>query len=324
MKLQLLITQYTETEDIIKPMLTSIEAQQGVDLKKDIEVVIGNDGSDVKLSKDFLGSFSYPIRYNYYEHSGLPGCRKNLFNDSTADYVMFCDADDMFINNLAFNIIFTFMEKGFDALVCDFIEEIVDRKLGKSFFPAHKKDRVFVHGKIYRRQYLLDNGIVWHPEIRCHEDSCFNILALRLAKDLKYCPIPLYLWKWRDHTICRGDTLYVPKTYVHMIESNEQLIQDFLDRGKVEEAKEQVAILTYGTYYMLNKPIGRDPLNVKYRYLTEKRFQEYYRKHKEMLRTIDPRVEKNIIRGTKTRVLGEGVLLESFTFDAWIRHIEEL
>lgn len=69
MKLQLLITQYNETEDVIRPMLTSIGTQQGVDLKKDIEVVIANDGSDVKLSEGFLGSFSYPIRYIQCEHS---------------------------------------------------------------------------------------------------------------------------------------------------------------------------------------------------------------------------------------------------------------
>ncbi len=261
---------------------------------------------------------------NHYGHEGLPGCRKNLFNDSTADYVMFCDADDMFINNLTLNIIFSYIEKGLDAFVCDFMEEIVDRKTRKAHFVPHRKDHVFVHGKIYRRQYLLDNGIVWHPEIKCHEDSCFNILAQSLTKDLVHCPVPLYLWKWRDQTICRGDALYVPKTYVHMIESNEQLIRDFLDRGRVEDAKKHAVILLYGTYYMLNKPIWRDPMNVKYRYLTEKRFQEYYRKHEELIRAADQRMVQEIIAGTKKRVLGEGVLLESFTFDAWIRHIEEL
>ena len=87
MKLQLLITQYNETEDVIRPMLESIATQQGVDLKKDIEVVIANDGSDVKLSEEFLGSFSYPFRYIQFEHSSLPGCRQNLLDSATADYV---------------------------------------------------------------------------------------------------------------------------------------------------------------------------------------------------------------------------------------------
>ena len=33
---------------------------------------------------------------------------------------------------------------------------------------------------------------------------------------------------------------------------------------------------------------------------------------------------KRIIAGTKRRVLKEGVILEQFTFEDWIRHIETL
>ena len=43
-----------------------------------------------------------------------------------------------------------------------------------------------------------------------------------------------------------------------------------------------------------------------------------------VIRSVDPAVEKRIIQGTKRRVLKEGVILEQFTFDDWIRHIEEL
>ena len=324
MKLQLLITQYNETEDVIRPMLESIATQQGVDFKKDIEVVIANDGSDVKLSEEFLGSFSYPLRYIQCEHSGLPGCRAHLMDAATAEYVMFCDADDMFLSGLALYTILALAEKGFDALVCDFMEEVQNVNTRRSGFFPHKRDQTFVHGKVYRRQFLLDNNIVWHPDILCHEDSCFNLLALKIAKDVKYCGLPLYLWKWRDVSICRGDRLYVPKTYVHMIESNARLVQDFLVRGMVDEARYHVTVLVYGTYYMLNKPIWTDPMNAEYRYKTEKCFSGYFRQHRDLFRSVDPKVEKEIIQGTKRRVLKEGVLLEGFTFDDWIRHIEGL
>ena len=50
MKLQILIPQYQETDEIIKPLLDSIEIQQNVDLKRDVGVVIVNDGTDVRLS----------------------------------------------------------------------------------------------------------------------------------------------------------------------------------------------------------------------------------------------------------------------------------
>ncbi|MBQ8963712.1 MAG: glycosyltransferase [Clostridia bacterium] len=89
MKLQLLIPQYNETTDVMRPLLESIATQQGVDLKNDIEVLIGNDGSDIKLSEEFLGGFSYPVRYVQFDHAGLPGTRGRLFDMATADYVMF-------------------------------------------------------------------------------------------------------------------------------------------------------------------------------------------------------------------------------------------
>jgi Glycosyl transferase family 2. len=324
MKLQLLIPQFNETDEVMRPMLESISTQQGVDLKNDIEVLIGNDGSDIKLSEDFLGSFSYPIRYVEFDHSGLPGTRGRLFDLATADYVMFCDADDMFLTNLALYTILAFAGKGFDALVVDFMEEVIDRKTGRSLFFPHKKDSTFVHGKIYRRQFLLDNHIVWHPDVKCHEDSGYNCLALKVAKDVQYCRIPLYLWKWREGSICRKDPLYVPKTYTRMIYSNGWLVKDFLDRGMVKEAEYYTAVLVYGTYYMLNKPIWLDPMNAQYRYETEKCFQAYYRNHRALFLSVDPKVRNHIIAGTKRRVLKEGVLLEKFTFEDWIRHIEEL
>ena len=323
MKLQLLIPQFNETDEVMRPMLDSIRTQQGVDLNE-IEVIIGNDGSDCKLSDELLGSFPFSIRYVQFDHSGLPGTRGRLFDLATADYVMFCDADDMFLTNLALYTIFAFLDKGCDALVCDFMEEVLDRKTGLSMFFPHKKDSTFVHGKVYRRQFLLDNNIVWHPDVKCHEDSGYNCLALKVAKDVKHCQIPLYLWKWREGSICRKDPLYVPKTYTRMIYSNGWLVKDLMDRGMVEEAKFYVSMLVYGTYYMLNKRIWLDPMNAKYRYETEKCFQEYYRKHSALFLSVDPKVRDRVIAGTKRRVLGEGVLLEQFTFDEWIRHIEVL
>ena len=324
MRLQFLIPQFNETNEVMRPMLESISAQQGVDLKKDIEVIIGNDGSDIKLSEDFLDGFSYPIRYVQFEHSGLPGTRKKLFDMATADYVMFCDADDMLLTNLALYTIFAILDKGCDALVCDFMEEVLDRRTGRSLFFPHKRDTTFVHGKIYRRQFLLDNNIVWHPDVKCHEDSGYNCLALKVAKNVQYCQTPLYLWKWREGSICRKDPLYVLKTYTRMIYSNNWLVKDFLDRRMLKEAGYYTAVLIYGTYYMLNKPIWLDPMNAKYRYETEKCFQEYFKEHKALFLSVDPVIRQQVIKGTKRRVLNEGVLLERFTFEDWIKHIEKL
>ena len=58
MKLQILIPQYEETDEIVKPLLDSIAIQQNIDFN-DIGVIIVNDGSDVHLSDDFLQSYPF-------------------------------------------------------------------------------------------------------------------------------------------------------------------------------------------------------------------------------------------------------------------------
>jgi len=323
MKLQLLIPQYNEDDEIVESMLDSISIQQGIDFK-DIEVLFGNDGSDTKLSDLLVNSYPFSIKYYQFEHTSPAGTRQKLFEKATADYVMFCDADDMFLTALALYTIFHYMEKGFDALVCDFTEQLINKETGKSSFFTHKRDYTFVHGKVYRRQHIIDNNIEWRADIRYHEDGSYNLLAIYTAKQLEHCNIPLYLWKWRDGSICRKDPLYVLKTYTRMIYSNGYLVKDFLDREMYEKAKFFVASLTYGTYYMLNKPIWLDPMNAKYRYETEKCFQKYFKVHKQIFNSIEDKTKQQVIAGTKRRVLNEDVLLEKFTFDEWINHIEEL
>ena len=139
MKLQLLIPQFNETDEVMRPMLESIAIQQGVDLKNDIEVIIGNDGSDIKLSEDLLGSFSFPLRYVFFDHTGLPGTRGKLFDLATADYVMFCDADDMFLTNTALYTIFAFRKRAVMLLWSIFWKKCWSgRQDGRCFSPTRR------------------------------------------------------------------------------------------------------------------------------------------------------------------------------------------
>ena len=105
MKLQILIPQYEETDEIIKPLLDSIAIQQNVDFNE-IGVIIVNDGSNIHLTEDFLKSYPFEIEYILNEHKGVSATRQAALDHATADYVMFCDADDMFCNVCGLWIVF--------------------------------------------------------------------------------------------------------------------------------------------------------------------------------------------------------------------------
>ena len=325
MKLQILIPQYKETEEIIKPLLDSISLQQNVDLAKDVGVIIANDGTDVKLSEDFLKSYPFKIEYLECEHRGVSATRNACLDKATADYVMFCDADDMFCNVCGLWIIFREIENGvFDSLVSIFMEELKLPDTNQITYINRELDSTFVHGKIHNRKYLLDNNIRWNDSLTIHEDSYFNCLCQRLSENVKYCQTPFYLWKWRDNSVCRRDPKYILKTYNNMLDSNTALVEEFLKRGKFQLAQFYSMSMIYDAYFTMNKDEWINQENKEYRDKTELRFKEYYLKFKAITDSISLPEKAQIIAGIKNRMFQEGLLMESVTFDDWIKHILEL
>ena len=322
MKLQILIPQYQETDEIIKPLLDSIEIQQNVDLKRDVGVIIVNDGTDVRLSDELLSSYTYQIEYHRAEHGGVSATRNKCLDYATADYVMFCDADDMFYNACGLYIVFREINMGgFDSLVSAFIEESRDPVTKEPVYINHDMDTTFVHGKVHRRQYLLDKGIRWNDALTIHEDSYFNCLCQQLAGELKYSQTSFYLWRWRDASVCRHDPKYILKTYNNMLDSNTALVNEFVKRGRTQDAQYYATAMIYDAYFTMNKREWIDQENKQYRHATEKRFKEYYVTFKSLFDNIPEEAKNQIIVGIKNRMFGEGLMMESITFDDWIKSV---
>ena len=325
MKLQILVPQYKETEQIIKPLLDSIEVQQSVDLVNDVGVIIVNDGTDIHLSQEFLNRYSFPIEYHLTEHSGVSATRNKCLDYATADYIMFCDADDMFYNACGLYIIFREIENGgFDSLVSVFIEESRDSVTKEPIYINHDMDSTFVHGKVHNRKFLLKNNIRWNENLTIHEDSYFNCLCQRLAKELKYSQTSFYLWRWRDNSVCRHDPKYILKTYNNMLDSSDALVQQFLDRGHKEDAMYYSVGMIYDAYFTMNKNEWLNQENKEYRHATERRFKEYWLKYKYLHDSIPDDVKTQVIMGIKNRMYAEGMILETLTFNDWIKQVEEI
>jgi hypothetical protein len=238
---------------------------------------------------------------------------------------MFCDADDMFYNACGMYIIFREIENGgFDSLVSAFIEESREYGTKNPIYINHDMDTTFVHGKVHRREFLLDNNIRWNDNLTIHEDSYFNCLCQRLAKELKYSQTSFYLWRWRDASVCRHDPKYILKTYNNMLDSNDALVTQFLDRGRKDDAMFYSTSMIYDAYFTMNKDEWLNQENKEYRHATEKRFKEYWLKYKKLHNSIPQDIKAQIIMGIKNRMYGEGMILETITFTEWIKQVEEI
>lgn len=325
MKLQILVPQYKETDEIIKPLLDSIAIQQNVDLKNEVGVIIVNDGTDVHLSEDFLNSYPFKVEYYLNEHKGVSATRNACLDHATAEYVMFCDADDMFYNACGLWIIFREFENGgFDSMVSVFVEETRMPGTNEVMYINHDNDSTFVHGKVHRRQYLIDKKIRWNDDLTIHEDSFFNIQCQNLSTQVKYCQSPYYLWRWRDESVCRHDPDYILKTYRNMIDSNDALIDEFTKKGFPDKALFYTIFMIYDTYYTMNKPEWINQENKEYRRLTELRFSEYFKKHKKMWNSVPESDRMQISNAIRSRTVMEGMSEERMTMKSWLNYIEKL
>ena len=323
MKLQILVPQYKETDEIIKPLLDSIAIQQSVDFNE-IGVVICNDGSDVFLSDELIRAYPFEIQYHKEKHRGVSGTRNACLDHATADYVMFCDADDMFFNACGLWILLREIDVGFDSLVSVFVEESHMPDTGEVIYINHDNDSTFVHGKVHRRKYLIDNEIRWNEKLTIHEDSFFNILCQNLSKEVKYCQSPFYLWKWRDDSVCRHDPKYILKTYNNLIDSNDALIDEFLSRCAQDKAAFYTAFMIFDAYYTMNKPEWINQENKEYRDATEARFARYFKKRKEMWNAISENDKMMVSNGVRSRMANEGMRMEAVTVWDWLKHIEKI
>lgn len=323
MRIQFLVPQYKETDDVIKPLLDSVAIQQNVPMD-DIGVIIINDGTDVHLSQELLNAYPFRIEYFLDEHKGVSATRNACLDRATADYVMFCDADDMFYNACGLYILFREMQIGFDALVSVFTEETRNPANNEVVYINRDIDSTFVHGKVYRREYLTENNIRFNPDLTIHEDSYFNCLAQKCSDNVKYCPTPFYLWKWREDSVCRHDPKYILKTYRNMLDSNTALVNELMRRGKKTDAQFYSVGMIYDAYFTMNKAEWLNQENQTYRYETEKRFQSYFKEFKNLFESVGEAEKTQIVMGIKNRMFAEGLLMESITFEDWIKHIEAL
>ena len=335
MKLQILIPHYQEIAEEIKPLLDSIAIQQSINFK-DIGVIICHDGlesHDFTFNKDIADKYNFVVEYPFeikqirQEHKGVSAARNACLDAATADYVMFCDADDMFYSVCGFYIIFREINEngGFDSLVSMFIEESRNpENKDDIIYVNHEMDSTFVHGKVHRRGYLKEKNIRWNDNLTIHEDSYFNILCQNLSENVKYCQMPFYLWKWRDASVCRHDPKYILKTYKNMLASNDALIDEFIKRGLQDKVLFYTALMTFDAYYTMNKPEWINQENKEYRDSTELRFADWYKKHKALWESIPINDKMIISNQVRQRTIMEGMLMEAVTIDQWLEHIESL
>lgn len=245
MRLEILISHYNEPPEIVERLLRSIAEQTGVDPKSDYGVLIASDGADNALEKAFFDNFPFNAQYSALPRKGTRATRNALLDMATADYVMFCDADDVFSSADGLATLLQAAESGPDVVSVPFYAEVKD---GDGFrYNRVPNNTVWLQGKIFRRDYLTENAIRF-DEIANYGDMCFLWQAFRFTKNIRYLSDCFYTWKWNVKSVTREKPFFVVRNYGRMLNAYSRLAENMIARERDDLRDEVIAQIISGAY----------------------------------------------------------------------------
>jgi glycosyltransferase involved in cell wall biosynthesis len=246
-KIQFLVPQYKENEETISFLLDSIEMQIYID-KKDVGVIICSDGGEYILDQKFLDKYSYDIDYVICEHRGVSATRNSALILSDSEYVMFCDADDGFVSSIGvFSLVRSLDLNPQSEMLSSkfFIEDNVD---GIPLFTFGDHNNTFVHGKVFRRDFLISHELFFDERLKIHEDSYFCNIINFFAKHKIFNDNAFYCWRKNPNSVSNQEYYFV-KTMWRLLLTNNSLVNLMksinIEKDKISETVIDVILQFY-------------------------------------------------------------------------------
>lgn len=221
--------------DQIEKLLYSIICQD----EEDLEVIICDD-SDYNLIYNIYEIYqnnipNINIRYFKTEKHKYkcPGntrydAMKHISKD--AKYILFADDDDFLEPNQLHKIKEFIIQNNYPEMVFSKIYEVHDtncKDINNIYengqYPKNKilDSFVWLHGNLYRYDFIFKNGINFKENLRSHEDAYFNcsVLAALHGNNIEYCVYDdiFYNWVRRDKSLSNipiDNHMYIEK-YLH-------------------------------------------------------------------------------------------------------------
>lgn len=318
--LSVIIPRYKESEKQIFPLLSSINCQVGIDFD-DIDVIIVNDGKESKpLDENFLSLFNMKIHQINLEENKGPGVARQVGLDySKAQYVMFCDADDVIHNVGVLGAFISESDKtAADIIKSSWLEEQVTQD-GDCIYVTHEIENTWMHGKVFRRQFLVQNNITFHPTLRIHEDSYFLAIAATLASNQRFIPAITYVWKWGNNTITRrNNSSYTYNSFPTFIRACVIAFEE-VEKRNVDVMEYNIVQFVMYNYFTLHRPDWIEEKHKEYVKQSENTFAECIKKYWSYYTNASKETINKIY--TEERQKSFNGFIENELLDDWLKRI---
>ena len=319
MLVQILISHYNESEDTVACLLNSIALQQGINFNTDVDAIICSDGGPIKLSESFINKWPFKVKYTYNEHKNISHVRNTLLEQSTGEYIMFCDADDMFIGLMGLYSIITLIKASpYDVIASRFFTELKPTDYDQHSYNLISSDMDFVHGKAFKRSYIMNSDIKFNSSLR-NTDTLFLSLALNSTAFKTCLSEPFYLWKYNKISVCHSSENHFLEEMSEKIKRDDMIIDALDERNLINDSHKQICRTLYELhFYMIMKDWDSqkysDGLNA---------YIDFYKKYKKRYQGIDNTIKNkmlNLANMNFYKIIGK--IIREEDFNNWIKTLE--
>ena len=281
--LDIVVTHYEEPWDVGKKFFDMLGAQVGVDFD-DIRVILVHDGTPI-FPQCFFDVYPFTVEQFTPKHGGVSAARNFGLDQCKSKWVQICDFDDMFSNCFALKSVLDVLgTDDYDLLWGDFWS--VDRGLdGRISISRRGINVVFVHAKIFRRKYLIENGFRFDTGLEFNEDCLFCTLIMETLTPNRIGHIettfPFYTWCFSPKSATSTESNWWRAT-IGGYDRNRKVCEFFKEK-KPDRYDAMFSRLVWDAYYSFNLEVLPDQLKAK---LDD--FREFYKENKDHFWYCDP------------------------------------
>ena len=256
--LDIIVTHHKEEWSVGRKFFEMMKMQRGVRWK-DVRVIIVQDGEDKEIDLERIARV-YPFVSFVVQipHGGVSAARNEGLEIAEAEWVMFCDFDDTLYSVDSLNRIMRSLEQAGDKADLVWSDIWIEMYTKEGRWTKKRKDwnAVFIHGKCYRREFLIGHGIRFDEALSYSEDAMFNALVVMEIDPKRVARMPeaVYMWCNREGSASNykgGDAKRNLSLYLKRV----MLPEAYEERGRKYDARCAAARCLLDYYWEIN---GRD------------------------------------------------------------------
>ena len=292
----------------------------------DIGVILVNDGEESRLPDELFKDYPFEVTNLTIQHAGVSGARNAGIDASAEDseWVMICDFDDTFLSVNAVHVLLTAAQDDSKVMYWSHFMEEIATKDGKMIYHTHGRDYIFIHGKMFRNDWLTKENLRFNPKLTLHEDVFFNTLTQAVADDEAIGEIQgsIYLWCWNPQSVSRQYDNWIIKTYNHQIRQRISIAEELIKR-ELWDALDLTIVKTLidGYYDFQQETWHTQELSKDYR-IAERWYCTFMHQYWDYYKKIEPKKIAAMAKIARTYRVEQGTLMmECVTYRDFLLHM---